>query len=133
MKNNYIKKTLSILTLFLVFLAITLPARADLSDAFSTKTGKGFGLFAKNMGYTTGSDATSVEAFVALAIESVLGLLGVGFMVYVFYGGALWMTASGGEEKIKEAKTIIRRAIIGLVITLLAYSISVFVISVFVN
>lgn len=133
MRNNFIKKISSLIIITVLFFSATLPARADLSDAFSVKTGKSFGLFAKNMGYATGSDSATVESFVAMAIESILGLLGVGFMVYVFYGGVLWMTASGSEEKVKEAQTIIRRAVIGLAITLLSYSISFFVVRMLTN
>ncbi len=133
MKNIINKKILYSAFLFFLFFVLVFPVKADLSDAFSVNKGKSFGLFAKNMGYATGDQATTVESFVAIVIEAVLGLLGVIFIIFIFYGGIMWMTAGGGEEKIKKAQTIIKRAVIGLAITLLSYSISYFVIKIFTN
>jgi len=48
--------------------------------------------------------------------------------VFIVYGGAMWMTSGGNEEQIKKAKGMIVNAIIGLVIVLLAYAISSFII-----
>jgi hypothetical protein len=43
----------------------------------------------------------------------------------IVYGGFIWMTGGrlgiGGKEAIEEAKKIIRNAILGLVVILLAY------------
>ena len=47
----------------------------------------------------------------------------------IVYGGFLWMTAHGNEEQVTKAKNLITAALIGLVIILSAYAISVFVIS----
>ena len=126
-----IQKTISILFLLSLFVVLAQPAKADISDAFKNNKIKGF---AGNVGYTTASGTTNtVEGVVGIAIQTVFGLLGVVFMVYIFYGGILWMTASGSEERIKEAQTILKRAIIGLAITILSYSISYFVISILVK
>lgn len=54
---------------------------------------------------------------------AVLSLLGVIFTALIVYGGYRWMLARGDESKITEAKGIIRHAIIGLAITLAAYSV----------
>ncbi|MBI4139136.1 hypothetical protein HY479_03230, partial [Candidatus Uhrbacteria bacterium] len=50
-------------------------------------------------------------------------------LAYLLYGGFLWMTAGGSEEGVTKAKTMIRNAIIGLVIIVAAFSISNFVLS----
>ena len=42
------------------------------------------------------------------------------------YAGFKWMTAGGNEEQVTEAKSLIRNAVIGLIIVLSAYSITIF-------
>lgn len=73
----------------------------------------------------------SLESGIGVIIQSILSLVGVIFMVLLVYGGILWMTASGNDQQVEKAKNIIIQSIIGLVIVLLAYAISVFVISQF--
>jgi hypothetical protein len=50
-------------------------------------------------------------------------------MILMIYGGYNWMTAAGDEQKIDKAKDTIRAAMIGLIIIIAAYAISIFVIS----
>ena len=61
----------------------------------------------------------------------VLSLVGIIFLVLTIYGGILWMTAGGKEEQVKKAGNIITRAVIGLVIVVLAYAITYFIIKLF--
>lgn len=56
-----------------------------------------------------------------------LGLLGTIFLILILYGGFLWMTAAGNEERIKKATQVIGRAVIGLIIVAMAYGITYFV------
>jgi amino acid transporter len=56
-----------------------------------------------------------------------LSLLGIIFLGLMVYSGYNWMTAGGEEEKVKKAQSTIKKAIIGLIITVSAYSISYFV------
>jgi len=60
-----------------------------------------------------------------------LSFLGVIFVVLIVYGGILWMTAMGNDQQVDKAKKIITESIIGLVIVVLAYSISFLVIKSF--
>lgn len=62
-------------------------------------------------------------------IKALLSIIGIVFMGYVIYAGQLWMTARGNEEQITKAKAIIRGSIIGLLIVMLAYAITAFVVS----
>ncbi len=55
-----------------------------------------------------------------------LGLIGVGL---VLYGGWIWMTSAGNEERVRRAKRIILNAAIGLVIILLSWAIVNFVLN----
>jgi hypothetical protein len=74
----------------------------------------------------TGEDA--LITLIARIINVLLSVLGVIFFVLVVYGGFLWMTSQGNEDRVKKAKTILTDSVIGLVILLAAYAISRFVI-----
>src|SRR3989338_2642838 len=68
------------------------------------------------------------EYITGIILNSFFGLLGVIFLVLMLYGGYIWMTARGDSEKVTKAKDLIAEAIIGIVIILLAYAISEFVV-----
>jgi cbb3-type cytochrome oxidase subunit 3 len=68
-----------------------------------------------------------VYAIVGNIINVILSLLGLIFLLLVLYAGFLWMTAQGDSKKVDEAKTIIRQAIIGLIVIMAGYAISNFV------
>jgi type IV secretory pathway VirB2 component (pilin) len=74
-------------------------------------------------GLSTQDLSTSVNKIIAWALGS-LGLIAV---VLIVYGGFMWMTAGGNEERISKAKQIISAAIIGLIIILLAAAIVYFI------
>ena len=61
-------------------------------------------------------------------VKTVLSFVGIIFLALMVYAGFLWMTARGAEDQITKAQDIIRAAIIGIVITLGAYSITSFVV-----
>jgi amino acid transporter len=61
-------------------------------------------------------------------IAVLLSVLGIFFVIIVVYAGFLYLSAGGEEEKVKKAKKLLGQAVIGIVIILLAYSISAFVI-----
>ena len=73
------------------------------------------------------AQGVSIGETIAYVIRGFLGLLGIIFLVLMVMAGHKWMTAGGSEEKVKEAKDTIRRAIIGLIIVIAAYSITYFV------
>ncbi|MBP8599884.1 hypothetical protein KBI31_01440 [Patescibacteria group bacterium] len=64
---------------------------------------------------------------VASIIKVVLGLLGTIFVILMIYAGILWMTAGGNDTQVKKAQNIIQRAVIGLIIVVLAYAITYFI------
>ncbi len=77
----------------------------------------------------TGLGSRDLRATVGSIINVALSLLGVIVLVIIIYGGFLWMTAGGNDERVGEAKKWIFGGIIGLVIILCAYAIAQFVIS----
>jgi len=58
-------------------------------------------------------------------INLALTFLGFGFLVLLIYAGALWVLARGNEEEITKAKAIIKRSLIGLIIILGAFGLSI--------
>ena len=70
---------------------------------------------------------TTVGDVVAAGIKGFLALLGVIFIIIIIVAGHKWMTAGGNEDKVKDARTMISRAIIGLLIIIAAYAITHFV------
>lgn len=79
------------------------------------------------VGETGLAEDVAVEDIVAEIINTVLGLLAIIFLILMIYSGYQWMTAGGNEEMVTKAKGRIKNAIIGLVIVILAYSITAFV------
>jgi len=65
---------------------------------------------------------------VAGIIKVVLGFLGTIAVVLIIIAGFQWMTAAGNEDKVGKAKKIMTAAVTGLVIVLMAYALSSFVI-----
>ncbi len=78
-------------------------------------------------GYNT--SVYSPISIISTIIKTILSLLGVIFLCLMVYGGSMWMTASGKEERVNKAKDLIQAAIIGLIIVVSAYAISIFVVS----
>ncbi|MFA6322207.1 MAG: hypothetical protein WCX71_01870 [Candidatus Buchananbacteria bacterium] len=115
------KKHLMVFILILVFYCLpTLVLAASITEQMKGALG--------SVALPTG-DEDKALGFVGSAIAVFLSLLGILFLGLVIYGGAIWMTARGQEEKIDQAKDILKAAITGLIITLSAYGISYFVTS----
>ncbi len=66
-------------------------------------------------------------------INVVLGFLGLLLLFYMLYAGFLWMTAGGDEKKVQKATSIIQQAVIGLLIIVMAFAISNFVLGSLIN
>jgi len=69
----------------------------------------------------------TILSSISLFITILFSFLGIIFLILVLYGCFLWMTAGGNEEQITKAKKILKDSIIGLIIVLLSYSITYFV------
>ncbi len=71
---------------------------------------------------------TDVRTTIARIINIILGFLGVIFVVLTIVAGFQYMTAAGNEEKTKKALGLIKNAVIGLVIVLMSWMITRFVV-----
>lgn len=67
------------------------------------------------------------RAIVASIIKVLLGFLGTLAVVLIIYSGFLYMTAAGKPDNVKKAKDIMITAVIGLIIILISYGITIFV------
>ena len=75
------------------------------------------------------TDVDDPALIVGRAINVVLSLMGLIFLVLMVYAGFIWMTARGEEEKVTKARKIIISSLIGLVIVVSAYAIAFLVTS----
>lgn len=82
---------------------------------------------ATQAGYSAATETTFAEN-VGKAIKILLSMIGVLFTILIIYAGYLWLTARGNDESISKAKGIISSSIIGLIILLMAYSITNFIV-----
>ncbi|MDP2752838.1 MAG: pilin, partial [Nitrospirota bacterium] len=74
-------------------------------------------------------DAKDPRVVAASIIRVALGFLGVIALGLIIYAGFLWMTSAGNEQKIEQAKKILKNALIGLIIILASFGIVSFIIN----
>lgn len=70
---------------------------------------------------------SDVSTLVARIINIILGLVGVLALVMFIYGGIMWMTSGGNEQKIKKGKDTLVWATLGLAIIFFSYAMVNFV------
>lgn len=73
------------------------------------------------------ANPTDVRHRVVKLINWVLTLLGIVVVILIIFAGFKWMTAAGNEDAVKKAKTILTNAVIGLIIIVLAWSVTLFI------
>ncbi|MFN3302066.1 MAG: Mbov_0395 family pilin-like conjugal transfer protein, partial [Patescibacteria group bacterium] len=114
--NKEIKKIIfSSLLLILVFV---LPVHAQVNEMENLMI---------NLVAPTPIIRADLIALIFKIIQYLLSFLGVVAIVILIYGGYLWMTARGDEEKVRKAKKVLINGLIGLIIILLSYAIVSFV------
>lgn len=77
----------------------------------------------------TGLSGQDIRVTIARIIRIILGFLGIIAIGLIMYAGWLWMSSGGNEEKIAQAKLILRNAAIGLIIILASFGIATFVLN----
>ncbi len=131
MSLKKIKNYILILPLiFFLFFSLNI----GVGNAFSFLESTGVETTAKGTGHTSQkifNSAGSLDSGAGVIVNIVLSLVGVLFMIMLILGGILWMTAGGNEQKLERAKSTITRAIIGLAVVLLAYAISILLVTAF--
>lgn len=72
---------------------------------------------------------TTLPAKVGAVLKIITGLLGIILVILVIYAGVMWMTAGGDAGAVKKAKDHIVNGTIGLIICLLAYALTSFIVT----
>lgn len=74
-------------------------------------------------GGETGDLRDTIRRFINIA----LGFLGIAAVIMLLYGGFLWLTAGGSDDKVTKGKNIMVWALIGLVVISIAWTIGSYV------
>ena len=109
-------KKIAILTTIMVFALTAVPALAATLDV-----GMSYGDY-------TGLGTKDIREGIMTIVNVLLAFLGVIAILIILYGGFVWLTSGGNEEKVSQAKKIIAAGIIGLIIIFCAYAIATFVV-----
>lgn len=84
--------------------------------------------YAKNVGLPAAADE-DVRDMAVTIIKYLISFLGIIAVVIMLYGGFVWMTAAGNDDRVSKAKGIIIAGAIGLVVVISAFAIVNFVIN----
>ncbi|MFA6994882.1 MAG: Ig-like domain-containing protein [Patescibacteria group bacterium] len=114
-------KKVKLIILFLGFLGVMLAANFVLAADF--------GISQVNTGLAGSLSSTDPRLLIGRIIQVSLGFLGAIVVVIIMYAGFLWMTSDGEEEKITQAKGILKNAIIGLIIILSSFGIATYILA----
>ncbi len=82
----------------------------------------------RNIQGEAGVGDTSLQSYISLIINVLLGLIGVVAVIMLIYGGFRYVLSGGNEKSTSAAKDTILFAIIGIVVAVLAFAIVNFVI-----
>jgi preprotein translocase subunit SecG len=115
------KKNLKRLIFLVIFLAVLIVPYL----VFAQTTGSPLGNM-EEVGGTSGfspANETTISSIAGTIVSTVLGFLGVIFLILILYAGFLWMTAQGNSDNVDKAKKLMQNAIIGLILIIAAYGI----------
>jgi len=110
----------SLLSFFLVY-----PA-----SAYSLTGTGGAKKIANQAGYSQTSISNPSSFLATKASEGIaviLSFLGAIFLILMIYSGYIWMTAHGNDAQVTKARTIMTQAVVGLLIVVSAYAITMFI------
>ena len=85
--------------------------------------------YAENIGLASAGDEDIRDTAVGI-IQYLLTFLAIIAVGMILYGGFVWMTAGGNEDRVAKAKKVITAGAIGLIIILAAFAIVTFVIEI---
>ncbi len=115
-----------ILSLVLAAFVVSLAAFVLFVHAPAAQAATPFTL--EDIGSTIGLGTSDLKGVIINVLRWVLGILALTAVVFIVYGGFLWLTAAGNPERIQKAKRVIVNAVIGLVIVLISWAIVSYVV-----
>ena len=105
--------------------ALVLPL-TSFAQASAIRTG--VNTAARQAGLSGACEGTAcVVNMIGNVVNVAVSFLGVIILVYFLYAGFLWTTSGGDTTQVGKAQTMIKNAVIGLVIVLTAFALSSFV------
>lgn len=133
MKKNIQQIFGVMLTLVLGVATFTLATTDALADTGLDSAIKGLNTTAQSAQLIDSADSAvdaeaDLNAIISRIIQVVLSITGTLFLILIFVAGQLWMNAGGNDDQVLKAKNIMTAAVVGLAITIGAYSIANFVI-----
>ena len=128
------KKIFSTILITIISILIFLPNvyAADIGDAFNATSTSVLSQTADSAGFYQGEE-NNINNVTQTIINAVLSFLGIIFTVIIIYAGIKWMTAEGNPDSVTKAKSLLKNAVIGLIIVLAAYAISIAIFSFFIE
>lgn len=75
------------------------------------------------------SQDEDVRDMAVVIIKYLITFIGIIAVIIILYGGFVWMTAGGNDDRVTKAKNIIVAGVIGLIIVIAAFAIVTFVIN----
>lgn len=121
------KRILSFCILFAVFcLPIILSPHANAGLVDSQEGLKEIGSTAFG---ETDNRPTDIRIIIVEIIQIIFSLLGGIFLIMLVMAGYRWMVSSGNDDEVYKAKEQLKSAIIGLIIVLMSWSITYFVLA----
>lgn len=89
--------------------------------------------FTTDVGSQVGLSSPDLVGVVLNVMRIVLGVAPLVAVVMLIFGGFMWMTSGGDEERIEHSKKTVSGALIGMVIILLSWALVNFVIKTTLN
>ncbi len=130
-KNNIAKQTFILIGLFLLlFLPIFNSQAANENGTYNFAKESGLSLIGSAAGYNP-NVTPGPESIIGKVIQAVLSFVGVIFLAFMIYAGITWLTAQGDDKKVSKAKDIIEESIVGIIIVIIAYAVSSFLLNYF--
>lgn len=112
--------------LFTLLMPFSLALAAATTDSSASDITTNLDSVASTAGLSGNAD---IKVIIGNVIKIFLGFLGIIAVILIIWAGFTWMTAMGDAGKVDKAKKIITQAVVGLVIIIIAYSITSYVVS----
>jgi len=119
--SNFFVKVASILTILMIFTPIIVLAAVPPPE--TPRAGL------EEMGEIGIERERSLPEFVGTIIKWVIGIIGVILVALFVYGGVVYATSAGNEDRIEMGKKIMMYAVIGVAIIAFAFLITDYIIS----
>ena len=123
------EKVVCILIILILFLGLSgFLIEKKVAFASSSSIDEAISQLDKTAEHAKLGEEKDVAIIVGRIIAIVLSLTGIILVVLMIAGGFMWMTSGGNAEQVTKAKKLMSSALIGLIIVVLSYSVSHFVI-----